>query len=147
MATVNYNGYTVSDQIVKDVLQNISDYFQADVNVTSGNRTTVPEGGSTSSLHLENRAADFHVVGIDDGTAYLNLKNLGYDQVFKSGNVYEFIWHGIYTATGGQHLHLGRSYSSSNGKVAFKIEGTTPATKKKYAVEIEAPITKKLNGT
>lgn len=79
MAIVNYNGYTVSDQTVKDVLQNIGDYFQADINVTSGNRTTVPEGGSTTSLHLQNRAADFHIVGIDDGTAYLNLKNLGYD--------------------------------------------------------------------
>lgn len=145
MATINYNGYTISDQIVKDVLQNIGDYFEADVNVTSGNRTTVPEGGSPDSLHLQNRAADFHVVGIDDGTAYLNLKNLGYDQVFKSGNNYEFIWHGTYTATGGQHLHIGRYGSSSIGKVKFKIEGTTPETKKVYTVEIEAPISQKLN--
>lgn len=114
MATVNYNGYTISDQTIKDVLENFAAYFGANVNVTSGDRTTVPEGGSTKSLHLKKRAADFSVVGLDYGTVYLHLKNLGYDQVFKYGHAYEFIWHGIHTATTGSHLHLGRYGSSSN---------------------------------
>lgn len=45
MAEVNYNGYTISDQTIKNVLENFATYFGANVNVTSGDRTTVPEGG------------------------------------------------------------------------------------------------------
>lgn len=140
MPTVNYNGRTISDQTVKDVLQNMSDYFQADVNVTSGDRDYVPEGGSTTSLHLNKRAADFHVDGIDDSVVYLNLRNLGYNSVFESGHGYEFIWHGVHTATGGPHIHMGRYSSATISYVKFKKEGITEDGAGKYPVDISLPI-------
>lgn len=144
MAQVNYNGYTISDATVKEVLENISAYFGADVSVTSGDRTTVPDGGSTTSLHLSKRAADFYVVGIDYGTAYLNLKNLGYDQVFKYGHSYEFIWHGVHTGTTGQHLHLGRYGASSVSTVKFISEGTTSDETNDYTPDATLPLSQKL---
>ena len=140
MPSVNFNGYTVSDQTVKDILQNMCDYFQADVLVTSGDRTFVPEGGSTTSLHLNSRAADLHVDGVDDGVVYLNLRNLGYNSVFQSGNGYEFIWHGIHTSTGGPHIHMGRYGSAGVGYVNFKKEGITADGAGKYPLDIMLPI-------
>ncbi len=140
MPTVNYNGNQVSDTQVKQVLQNLCDYFQANVNVTSGNRTTVPEGGSPNSLHLKSRAADFHVEGVDDGTIYLHLRNLGYQQVFVSGHGYEFIQHGIHTKTKGAHLHLGRECSNPNGYVDFHQEGITPEGKNKYPLDVRVAL-------
>ncbi len=137
MAAVNFNGRQISDAVVKQILQNLCDYFQASVNVTSGNRTTVPEGGSPDSLHLSNRAADFHVEGVDDGTVYLNLRNLGFKQVFTGGHGYEFIWHGIHTKTGGAHLHLGRYGSNQSGYINFYQEGITPEGKGKYSLDIK----------
>lgn len=136
---VNYNGYTVSDNEVKNVLQAISDYFEADVNVTSGNRSTVPQGGSTTSLHLVSRAADFHVDGYDDGTAYLHIKVFA-SAMFAMGNGYEFIRHGAYTQTGGAHLHLGRYGTAGTGYVKFKKEGLTSADKGVYTLDIEMPL-------
>ena len=140
MPTVNYNGYKISDSIIKDVLKHICDYFQANVNVTSGDRDTVPKGGSKKSLHLDYRAADFHVEGEDDGVIYLHLRNLGYNSVLTGGNGYEFIWHGSYTATGGQHLHIGRIGKSAIGYVEFKKEGITPEERDVYTTEIKLPI-------
>lgn len=137
MATVNYNGRKVSDAEVKQVLQNLCDYFQANIIVTSGDRTTVPEGGSPNSLHLKFKAADFHVEGVDDGTTYLNLRNLGHSQVFIARHGYEFIWHGSYTNTSGQHLHLGRYGISPIGYVDFIQEGVTPAGTGKYPLDIK----------
>jgi hypothetical protein len=142
MATVNFHGHQVSDSVVKQVLQNLCDYFQASVDVTSGDRTTVPEGGSPKSLHLLNRAADFHIEGIDDGTIYLNLRNLGFQQVFTSGHRYEFIWHGLYTGTSGAHLHLGRIGVNQNGYIDFIFEGITPEGKNKYPLDIRNTISK-----
>ena len=38
MGKVDYNGKTVSDQKIKDVLENIADKLNVDVTVTSGDR-------------------------------------------------------------------------------------------------------------
>jgi hypothetical protein len=140
MPAVNYNGHKISDSIIKDVLQNLCDYFQANVNVKSGDRDTVPKGGSKESLHLAYQAADFHVEGEDDGVVYLHLRNLGYNSVLKGGNGYEFIWHGPFTETGGQHLHIGRYGKSAIGYVNFIKEGITSEGKNVYTTEIKLPI-------
>ncbi|MBS1793437.1 MAG: hypothetical protein JSS81_06260 [Acidobacteria bacterium] len=125
MATINFNGKTVSDTEIKNVLQAICDFFEADVNVTSGDRNYVPPGGSPTSMHLKNRAADFHVSGYDDGTVYMYLKVFA-SAFFASGNNYEVIWHGIHTNTTGPHIHVARLGSTGEwGTVKFMREGTT----------------------
>lgn len=140
MANVNYNGITVTDTEVKNTLQAIADYFEKNVNVTSGDRGTVLDmGGKEDSLHLQNRAADFHVEGIDDGTAYLYIKVYS-SAMFSKEHGYEFIWHGPHTETTGQHLHLGRYGSKTVGYVKFKKEGITPEGKSKYPVDIKMPL-------
>lgn len=140
MPTVNYNGKTVTDNEVKDCLQAIADFFEKDVNVTSGDRgTPLDVGGKDKSLHLQNRAADFHVDGIDDGYAYLNLKVFA-SAVFSKKFAYEFIWHGPHTETMGQHLHLGNYNYKTVGYVKFKKEGITSADKGVYKTEIKMPL-------
>ena len=142
MATVIYGGKNVSDSTVRDVLQRIADYFQANVEVTSGDRTTVPDGGSPTSRHLVGRAADFKVDGLDYGIIYLNLRNIGYQQVFVGGHGYEFIWHGPHTATTGQHLHLDRVGANQNGYVNFIQEGITAQGRDKYPLDIKQTLPK-----
>ncbi len=140
MPAVNYNGHTVSDQEIENILADACSYFEADINVTSGDRTYVPEGGSDKSLHLHKRAADFHVVGYDDATAFLYMK-VFVAAFFASGNKYEFILHGVYTATGGAHLHLGRYGSTFDwGYVHYKKEGTTSSTKGVYSTVYKLPL-------
>ena len=145
MPTVNFNGKTVSDQDVKDVLQNIADYFGADVNVTSGDRNYVPPGGSTSSKHLVGRAADFHIVGVPDVVIYENLKNFGWDHVFEFGHFWTLLYHGPHTGTTGEHIHLHRTGTSSNSRVRFQIEGLTADTKNDYQEEVVKTVSKKLS--
>jgi hypothetical protein len=125
MATVNYNGHTVTDQEVKNVLQAICDFFEADVDVTSGDRKTVPTGGSNTSAHLDGRAADFHVSGYDDGTAYLYLKVFA-AAIFAGGNSYQIIWHGGLNPEIKAHLHIGKYAKTSDlwGYALFQQEGT-----------------------
>lgn len=133
---VNYNGRTVSDEEVKNVLEAISEYFGKDVNVTSGDRgSALSIGAGSKSLHLQNRAADFHVQDYDDATAYLHIK-VHASHIFKTGERYEFIWHGPHTDTSGQHLHIGRSASNQNGYVKFLKEGTTADDSGVYARDV-----------
>lgn len=139
MPTVNFNGYTVSDTEIKDLLQAIADFFEADVNVTSGDRSSVPKGGSTTSLHLSKRAADFHVSGVEDLTANLFIQTFC-SAMFAKGNGYEFIIHGPYTATGGPHLHVGRYGTDTPGYVKFKREGLTSDTKNVYKLHAKVPL-------
>jgi hypothetical protein len=140
MPTVNYNGYTVSDNEIKNFLEAAAIYFEKDINVTSGDRTYVPEGGSTTSLHLKKRAVDFHVVGYDDATAFLHMK-VFVPAFFAGGNEYEFILHGIHTQTGGAHLHLGRYGDTSDwGFVHYKKEGTTSSSKGVYSTVYKLPL-------
>ncbi len=139
MGTVNYNGKAVSDEEVKLVLQAISKELKSDVNVTSGDRNYVPEGGSETSLHLSKRAADFHVDGLTDGVAYQQIVSNALN-IFGVGYTYEFIWHGVYTITQGAHLHIGRIGTSPIGTVKFIQEGQTKATKGNYATDYTIPI-------
>lgn len=137
---VNYNGKTVSDDEIKLVLEAMSAYFEKDVNVTSGDRGTPLEvGAGEGSLHLQNRAADFHVDGYDDGTAYLHIKVFA-SAFFLKGQRYEMIWHGPHTETMGQHLHVGRIGASENAYIKFRKEGVTSDTTGNYVRDIDMPI-------
>lgn len=135
MATVNYNGKTVSDEEIQKVLQAICDTFGMNVNVTSGDRaTTLPVGGKEKSLHLQKRAADFHIEQLDDGLAYQKIK-LYFNSIFSGDHGYEFIWHGPHTETSGQHLHIGRYGSEYLGYVKCKKEGITSGGKGIYTTD------------
>jgi hypothetical protein len=129
----------VSDNHIKSVLQRMADFFGKDISVHSGDRDFVPKGGSKTSLHLHHRAADFHVSGISDAKAYEFLKkNTG--KVFDCSQGYELILHGVHTATGGPHLHIGHYDGAYKGIVRFKTEGLVSKTRNVYdteAVEID----------
>lgn len=140
MAQLNYNGKTVSDEEVRNVLESVCSYFESDVTVTSGDRSYVPKGGSPKSMHLLKRAADFHVANYDDATAFLHMKVFA-SNFFSSGNRYDLIHHGIHTETTGAHLHLGRLGSSTDwGYVKFIREGTTADTKDVYTRVYKLPL-------
>lgn len=130
MPTVTYQK-NVSDNNVKTVLQRIADSFGANITVHSGDRNFVPGGGSKTSLHLQNRAADFHIQGYTDAQGFDAIK-AKFDQIFDASEAYEFIRHGTHTATGGPHLHIGRYGNGRKGYVKFKTEGLSAATKGNY---------------
>jgi hypothetical protein len=98
-------------------------------NVTSGDRSSVPHGGSTRSHHLEHRAADFHVSGRSDKAVFDRLKT-DKKAIFDNKHRYQVILHGPFTVTTGPHVHVGR-YKDGTGAVFYK-EGTTKQTKGKY---------------
>lgn len=139
----------VSDGILKTVLENIAASLARDVKVTSGDRGHVPPGGSQTSLHLLKQAADLHVEGLDDWTAFISIRTK-YQEIFVPGHVYEMILHGQYTGTDGAHVHLGRypdermktgvaaeirgkakPIHAKNG-LLVRIEGVEKSEKKKY---------------
>lgn len=133
---VNYNGNRVSDAEVNNVLEAISTYFGRDVNVTSGDRgTALNMGAGEGSLHLQNRACDFHIDGLDDGTAYLHIKVYA-SQFFLPGQCYEVVWHGNYTETTGGHLHIGRFGARASGYVKFVKEGIVEETTGDYPRDV-----------
>lgn len=104
---VDYQGHRVSDATLRDRLREIADHFGWTIKITSGDRTVVPPGGSTTSLHLRGRAADFHVVGVSDETVARRIKASGLIP-----RNYELIWHTPSTNTTGPHVHLGRIRTS-----------------------------------
>jgi len=126
---VNYNGKTVSDKNIRDVLQRIADKLGADVNVTSGDRNYVPPGGSLRSDHLKKRAADFLVSGKSLKDVFEELRNSKSD-IFDKDKRYQVIHHGKYTGTGGPHIHIGRQNRVPG--IEFKNEGVSPETKGRY---------------
>jgi hypothetical protein len=135
MATVNFSNKTVSDADLKEVLQKIADAFGKDVKVSSGDRATaLTVGAGTGSLHLQNRAADFHVDGEIDDNVYKKLKD-SYTTIFNATNRYEVIQHGPQTETMGAHIHVGR-YGSGTPAVLFIKEGMSAETKAQYKVEM-----------
>jgi hypothetical protein len=134
MAAVNYNTKNVSDAGLKEILQKLAETFNKDINVSSGDRATaLTVGAGAGSLHLQNRAVDFHVDGETDDNVYARIK-ANYATIFSSNNRYEVIQHGPYTETMGAHVHIG-VYTSGVPAVLFKQEGLTPATKKEYSIE------------
>lgn len=66
MRNVTYKK-TVSDDNVKTILQRIANKLGKNITAHSGDRSHVPHGGSTKSLHLQHRAADLHIQGLSDG--------------------------------------------------------------------------------
>jgi hypothetical protein len=140
MASVNFNGHTISSEEVKLVLQAVCDFFQANVFVTSGNRDFVPPGGSQTSWHLSGKAADFYVEGNENSTVFMYMK-VFVSNFFKMGNKYEFINHGSYTGTTGKHLHLACKGSTNDfGYVEFIEEGLTSSTKNIYKTVANIPL-------
>lgn len=132
MAEVNYNGKTVSDENVKTVLERVATELDKNVNVSSGDRGAALEvGAGTKSLHLKHRAADFHCAGLSDEETFKKLQEKK-DKIFDSDKRYEVIWHGTYTETMGQHVHIGRFESGAG--VSFMKEGITEDGKGKYTV-------------
>lgn len=132
MAEVNYNGKTVSDENVKTILSRVAEKLEANVNVSSGDRTAaLSVGAGSKSHHLSGRAADFHVTGLSDEEAFKKIQEKKSD-IFDSDKKYQVIWHGPYTETHGQHVHIGR-YEKDTGVEFFK-EGTTEDTKGTYTV-------------
>ena len=131
MPTVTYEK-NVSDRNVRAILQRIADTLNKNINVHSGDRNYVPSGGSRSSLHLAHRAADFHVSGLSDSSAFASVREL-MNQIFDATEAYEFIIHGEHTSTGGPHLHVGRYGNSRGGYVDFKTEGLTRGTRGDYS--------------
>lgn len=111
-------GKTISDAPLRQKLQVVANLFKADLRITSGDRNYVPKGGSKTSLHLQHRAADFHVQGITDGAAFRKLKESG-----KLARGYEVIWHQATTNTGGPHLHLGRYADNRKSKFMTEARG------------------------
>ena len=135
MATVNLNSKPVSDADLKEVLQRLADAIGKDVKVSSGDRATaLTVGAGTGSLHLQNRAVDFHVDGETDDNVYAKLKD-GYATIFSASNRYEVIQHGPHTETMGAHVHIGR-YGSGTPAVLFIKEGMNEETKAKYKPEM-----------
>ena len=134
MATVSYNTKPVSDDDLKQTLQKVAEAFGKDVQVSSGDRATaLTVGAKDGSLHLQNRAVDFHVDGETDDNVYAKLKQ-NYTTIFTASNRYEVIQHGPYTETLGAHVHIGR-YASGVPAVLFKKEGLTADAKGHYSIE------------
>ncbi|HEV3202693.1 MAG TPA: glycoside hydrolase family 104 protein [Bryobacteraceae bacterium] len=131
MPTVHYEAH-VSDRHLKVILQRLAEALNSDITVHSGDRATVVKGSSPRSLHLANRAADFHVKRLSDEGAFEAVKC--HLNVFDASEGYEFIKHGQFTNTGGPHLHLGHYPGTHAGQVLFKTEGLTPTTGGQYTV-------------
>ncbi len=134
MPTVTYTK-KVSDENVKTILQRIANQIDKDITVHSGDRPPAYnrniKGSNSGSLHTANRAADLHVKGVSDKQVFTFLKSK-YNDIFDSSEAYEVIHHGPYTATGGEHIHIGRYGNGRSGYIKFKAEGLTPATKGNY---------------
>jgi hypothetical protein len=136
MPIVNYGRYLVSDERLRDALERIADELGHVVRVTSGDRDSVPKGGAQNSLHLVNMAVDFHVEVLTDDMAF-NLMRLKRQRIF--GNAkgksfrYQIIYHGPFTETGGEHLHLGYVPETQEKRsMGFLVEGLTSSTKGYY---------------
>ena len=133
MAEVVFSeGKGVCDVFVVDVLQKIADWHNKNVKLTSGDRfTALKMGAGLKSLHMQHSAADFHVIGVLDVVAFVDICTFAAFQVFDfEQNRYEFLHHGPSTETSGEHLHVGR-FPEGKG-VSFIIEGYTPQTKGVY---------------
>ncbi len=71
-------------------LQPIRDYFNKPIRISSGFRNLTVNslvGGSKSSQHLEGKAADFTIIGVDLREAFeVIMKNFEYDQLILEFN-------------------------------------------------------------
>jgi len=127
-----YYSHAVSDDHLHAVLLRAAQVLRADVRVTSGDRDkALKVGGKNRSLHLQHRAADFHMTSLTDAMVFRNLQTHGQD-IFFPGIAYELIHHGPYTETMGEHVHLGNYPVGRLTGVHCKEEGLTEAGKGHY---------------
>jgi RHS repeat-associated protein len=131
--SVRYNKHTVSDQRVRTALDGVMMSFGKTVNVVSGDRNFVPKGGATKSAHLTGQAADFHVVGVADNTAFQKLQDNG----SPTSEGLRLIKHGPFTQTEAPHLHLDSRNDPDSGTV-FMTEGTEKMNRGVYT-PVEKP--------
>ena len=82
MAKVTYLK-TVSDSNLKVILQRIANLLDKDINVHSGDRPIGQQvkGSSSKSLHVAERAADFHIKGMTDTQGFTYFKS-NMNQIF-----------------------------------------------------------------
>ena len=142
MPIVNYGRYIVSDQRLREALENIAMETGHVVRVTSGDRNFVPKGSSSKSLHNIKEAVDFHLDGLTDEEAFNQLR-LKRTEIFggTTGPAFRFqiIRHGPYTETQGAHLHLGYVPVDRVGNATgYLVEGLTSSGKGKYE-RVEKP--------
>jgi RHS repeat-associated protein len=131
--SVRYNKHTVSDQRVRTALDGVMMSFGKTVTVVSGDRNFVPKGGATKSAHLTSQAADFHVVGVADNTAFQKLQDAG--SPVSEG--LRLIKHGPFTQTEAAHLHVD-SRNDADSTTVFMTEGTEKTNRGVYT-PIEKP--------
>jgi hypothetical protein len=128
----------VSDLYIHRMLNAIAEQLGRDITVHSGDRHHVPKGGARKSHHLEGRAADFHVAGLPDADAFAALMSVADRLPTFPDQRFNLIHHGPYTATEGEHLHLGHysilEKSAAPWSLVFRVEGLTPTGKNQYPV-------------
>ena len=121
MSGVLYNSYHVSDEGVRQMLENISPVTGLTVYVVSGDRNFVPKGGAKKSDHLTGRAADFHLNGLSDEHAFALIRSK-WIEIFGDHMEYQVIFHGSNTKTEGEHIHLG--HPTDKGRFGFWKENS-----------------------
>ena len=117
--SVKYNKHTVSDARVRQALDSVMMSYGRTVNVVSGDRDFVPKGGALKSPHLKGQAADFHVMGVADDTAFQKLQEAG----SPVSDGLRLIKHGPFTQTEAAHLHVD-SRNEADASTIFMTEGT-----------------------
>jgi len=135
--TVHYRKH-VSDVELQLILKRTADALGTVITVHSGDRDFRPKGSPAKSLHLPHRAADIHAAGISDSALFQKLLD-GRAEIFKSVvHRYEVIHHGKFTATEGEHVHIGDYHfikaDTDGAGIVFKEEGIAPTTKGRYTV-------------
>ncbi len=128
----------VSDLSVHRFLLSFAEILGRDIFVHSGDRHNVPKGGSTTSHHLEGRAADFHVSGMTDEAAFEAIRAAVEKLPVFPDQRFVLLHHGRYTATEGEHLHLGHQRVLQKAhepwSLTFMVEGLTPGEKGQYRI-------------
>jgi hypothetical protein len=123
MANVTYIK-PVSDGRLRTVLQRIANLLGKDIRVHSGDRPTnhYVKGSSNKSLHVAQRAADFHIAGMSDTQGYAFFK-ANMNKIFDQTEAWEVIQHRPGGQTEGPHLHIGRYGNGRSGYIKFKVDG------------------------
>lgn len=122
--TVHYRGRLVSDATLRRTLQQVSEYLNRDISITSGDRIAVLNGNKRSH-HLLGRAADFTVTGMKLSDAFDALKKAKF---LASG--YQLIYHTEETVA--PHLHLGR-YADARPSSFSVDRGSILPARKRYS--------------
>ena len=126
MGKVMFSNKTISDKKVIEVLKRIAKTIGTVV-ITSGDRSTVPKGGSKNSRHLKHMAADFGISGYGL-TQWFGFKEIykKRKEIFMDGGRYEILFHGKHDLCK-PHIHIGR-FTTGSG-LSFKTRGVKKGEK------------------